>query len=165
MTAALKAAVREAWNEIYGNLPVESAADKFTSALARRGVVVVQEEQSAELVRLCAIEAAARNVADTLNGGFIRCERCGEQETTTDIDYARELYAALQLPQQSTAPSESPAPKPARKVEFTQNHEALLLEIGKAAQTLVWGTRHMHGLNDAMKPFAALPIPQPGDEQ
>lgn len=34
-------------------------------------------------------------MAETLNGGFVVCQYCGEQETTTDLDYARELYAAL----------------------------------------------------------------------
>lgn len=48
-----------------------------------------------EIERLSKVEAAARNVADTLNGGFIRCETCGDQETTTDVDFAAELYAAL----------------------------------------------------------------------
>jgi hypothetical protein len=48
-----------------------------------------------EIERLRNVETAARNVADTLNGGFVRCETCGDQETTTDIDFAAELYAAL----------------------------------------------------------------------
>lgn len=48
-----------------------------------------------EIETLRKIEKAARDVAETLNGGFIRCQTCGDQETTTDVDYARELYAAL----------------------------------------------------------------------
>lgn len=53
------------------------------------------DEARAEIERLKRIEAAARNVANTLNGGFIVCQHCGEQETTTDMDYAQDLYAAL----------------------------------------------------------------------
>jgi hypothetical protein len=52
-----------------------------------------------EIERLRKVEAAARNVAETLNGGFIRCETCGDQETTTDIDFASDLYAALGIEQ------------------------------------------------------------------
>lgn len=48
-----------------------------------------------ELKRLRKIEACARKLAETLNGGFVVCQRCGDQETTTDLDYARDLYAAL----------------------------------------------------------------------
>jgi hypothetical protein len=55
----------------------------------------VIREQKDEIERLRKIEKAARNVAETLNGGFVVCQRCGEQETTTDLDYAPELYAAL----------------------------------------------------------------------
>ena len=53
------------------------------------------DEAASEIERLHRIEVAARNVAETLNGGFVVCSRCGDQETTTDLDYARELYAAL----------------------------------------------------------------------
>lgn len=52
-------------------------------------------EAAAEIERLRKIEDAARNVANTLNGGFIRCASCGDQEDTTDVDFANDLYAAL----------------------------------------------------------------------
>jgi hypothetical protein len=94
----LKTAVREAWIECGWTHP-DSTLDKLVNALSRRGVVV--QGDGDELARLRAIEAAARNVADTLNGGFVLCENCGEQESTTDMDYARELYAALELPPQT----------------------------------------------------------------
>ncbi len=42
---------------------------------------------------------ASRNVAETLNGGFVRCGICNAQETTTDIDFAPDLYAALGIKQ------------------------------------------------------------------
>jgi hypothetical protein len=48
-----------------------------------------------EIERLQTVATAARNVAETLNGGFVVCGTCGDQETTTDLDYAPELYAAL----------------------------------------------------------------------
>ena len=48
-----------------------------------------------EIERLRKIETASRNVANTLNGGFVRCETCGSQETTTDTDFAYDLYAVL----------------------------------------------------------------------
>lgn len=48
-----------------------------------------------ELYRLRRIETAAQNIAETLNGGFVVCSRCGDQESTTQLDYARELYEAL----------------------------------------------------------------------
>jgi len=47
-----------------------------------------------EIERLRRIETAAKSVANTLNGGFIACP-CGRQESTTDIDFAGDLYAAL----------------------------------------------------------------------
>jgi hypothetical protein len=53
------------------------------------------DAKAQEIERLRKIEDAARKVAITLNGGFIRCSTCGDQETTTDIDFADELYAAL----------------------------------------------------------------------
>jgi hypothetical protein len=163
MTDTLKAAVREALVEGFGydHNVTESRLDVFTSALARRGVVVVGEGQSAELIRLYAIEVAARNVADTLNGGFIRCERCGEQETTTDIDYARELYAALQLPQASPTPPESPAPKPARKVISRQ-----YLGISEGWVSFCDDDTSWRATVDGWELFRKFaPIPQPGDDQ
>lgn len=54
----------------------------------------MQYEAANEIERLRKIEAAARNVAETLNGGFVACS-CGRQESTTDLDFASQLYAAL----------------------------------------------------------------------
>jgi len=159
MNDALKAAVREALKCAWSNFSPDDL-NVITSALARRGVVVVGEGQSAELIRLYAIEVAARNVADTLNGGFIRCERCGEQETTTDIDYARELYAALQLPQASPTPPESPAPKPVRKVINRQYIEGMGW-LSFCDDDTAWSAT-VDGWS-LLQQFA--PIPQPGDEQ
>lgn len=56
---------------------------------------IVKAAAAEALERLIRIEAYARDVAETLNGGFIVCRRCGDQESTTDIDFAPELYAAL----------------------------------------------------------------------
>lgn len=50
-----------------------------------------------QLVKLLKIEEAAKNVANTLNGGFIRCGICSGQETMTDIDFAYDLYEALNI--------------------------------------------------------------------
>lgn len=52
-------------------------------------------EVAGELERLEKIEAAAKNGSATLDGGFIRCETCGDQESTTDVDFAAELRATL----------------------------------------------------------------------
>lgn len=38
---------------------------------------------------------AARALSDSLNGGFVRCSRCGDQEDTTDLDFAADLRVAL----------------------------------------------------------------------
>lgn len=48
-----------------------------------------------EILRLRRIEVAARDIANTLNGGFVVCQCCGDQETTSDIDYLKELNEAL----------------------------------------------------------------------
>ena len=48
-----------------------------------------------EIERLRKIIIAARNLSDCLEGGFVVCENCGEQESTTDIDGAKELRVAL----------------------------------------------------------------------
>lgn len=48
-----------------------------------------------ELARLRKIEEAAILLSDSLLGGFVVCEGCGQQETTTDLDYAKELRIAL----------------------------------------------------------------------
>jgi hypothetical protein len=157
MNDALKAAVRGALKCAWSNFSPDDL-NVITSALARRGVVVTGEEQKRSIGSLI----------DARNVWLKRLEEIGITPEESRLLNALDLCLNLECLQMGTcdpAPSESPVPKPARKAEFTQNHEALLLEIGKAAQTLVWGTRHMHGLNDAMKPFAALPIPQPGDEQ
>lgn len=61
----------------------------------RTRLAALEQAGVTEIERLKRIEVAARNVANTLNGGFIVCQHCGEQETTTDMDYASELYAAL----------------------------------------------------------------------
>src|ERR1700734_3682195 len=80
----------------------ETAVAAPTDVLARlrapfteRPVGRLLDDAAAEIERLRRVEAAARNVAETLNGGFVVCGTCGDQETTTDLDYAPELYAAL----------------------------------------------------------------------
>lgn len=68
------------------NHPIGGVTDRLVKSAAAEAIE-----------RLITIESAARNVAGTLNGGFVRCERCGEQETTTDLDFSKELYAALAM--------------------------------------------------------------------
>lgn len=48
-----------------------------------------------EIERLRKIEVAARDLSGSLEVGFVRCRRCGDQEDTTDLDFAPELRAAL----------------------------------------------------------------------
>jgi len=48
-----------------------------------------------EIERLLKIEAAARDLSESLDGGFVRCRRCGDQEDTTDLDFAPQLREAL----------------------------------------------------------------------
>lgn len=47
-----------------------------------------------EIKELVSVYRAARDVANTLNGGFVACP-CGRQESTTETDFAPELYKAL----------------------------------------------------------------------
>lgn len=73
--------------------------DVETGEWLRSGVyahATVEEVAEArdEIRRLRKIEAAARNVANTLNGGFVACP-CGRQESTTDLDFTDDLYAVL----------------------------------------------------------------------
>lgn len=70
-------------------------ATKANLAAELNDAWVAWADDRAELERLRIIVAAARNVAETLNGGFLVCSRCGDQESTTRLDYARDLYAAL----------------------------------------------------------------------
>lgn len=51
-----------------------------------------------EINTMVEVYRAARKVARTLNGGFVRCENCGSQEDTTETDFAPELYEALGIP-------------------------------------------------------------------
>lgn len=64
------------------------------------------ERMQAENERLRKIEAAARNLSDCLDGGFVRCRRCGDQEDTTDLDFAPELREALRINQQTLTTKE-----------------------------------------------------------
>lgn len=43
------------------------------------------------------IREAALDLAKSLNDGFVVCQRCGDQETTADLDFLPELNAALGL--------------------------------------------------------------------
>lgn len=74
----------------------ERAADHRENGweLMREGDPTLLEKAASEIERLRRIETAAKSVANTLNGGFIACP-CGRQESTTDIDFAGDLYAAL----------------------------------------------------------------------
>lgn len=74
----------------YGGDEWNSMRTELMSAAASAWQVMAPE-----IERLLKIEKAARNVAETLNGGFVVCQACGEQEATTDLDFARELYQAL----------------------------------------------------------------------
>lgn len=60
----------------------------------REGDPGLLEEAADAIEWLQKIRLAAINVACTINGGFIACP-CGRQESTTDIDFAKELYEAL----------------------------------------------------------------------
>src|SRR3990167_4158874 len=42
-----------------------------------------------------AVIDAARDLSNSLNGGFVRCENCGDQEDTTDLDFAPQLRKSL----------------------------------------------------------------------
>lgn len=50
---------------------------------------------SAREPRVTAVIEAARLLSDSLDGGFVRCMRCGDQEDTSDLDFAPELRKAL----------------------------------------------------------------------
>lgn len=54
-------------------------------------------EAADEIERLRKIEIAAILLSDALYCGFVRCERCGDQEETCNLDHAKELRVALGL--------------------------------------------------------------------
>jgi hypothetical protein len=66
-----------------------------------RSVNAAQREEierlRVEIAELKKIEAAARMLSDSLNGGFVVCRRCGDQEDTTDLDFAADLREALKI--------------------------------------------------------------------
>ena len=57
--------------------------------------LVTMAKLAARVADLLRIEQAAINLSTGLQGGFIRCENCGDQESTHDIDDAKELRIAL----------------------------------------------------------------------
>lgn len=67
-----------------------------TAANGMKGIhAAVVREAADEIERLSVIENAARALGNSINGGFVRCEHCGDQESTTDLDFADALFAAL----------------------------------------------------------------------
>lgn len=48
-----------------------------------------------KITKLWAVAEAASNVSNTLNGGKCVCSRCGNENDTTDFDFADDLRAAL----------------------------------------------------------------------
>ena len=91
------------WAEVELELACATISDMQTDVaftLSLAGLMRREDREiayAAEIARLRRVELAARNVAETLNGGFVVCSRCADQETTTNLDYARELYAALEM--------------------------------------------------------------------
>lgn len=74
---------------------VLDAQSKARTILGDRAWIAQHKDVERKCTRLQRIEAAAINLSDTLYGGFVVCSHCGEQETTTDIDGAKELRLAL----------------------------------------------------------------------
>jgi hypothetical protein len=109
MTDALKAAVREALNEIPH---CEDILNDLPSALARRGVVVAAEEQNDALMYLRAARAAYFD-GNAHDGS----EQSPEGYLYAAIERVLSLGALVR-----NAASDSPAPKPARKVVQISDH-------------------------------------------
>jgi hypothetical protein len=196
MTDALKAAVREAMQEVIYLRFGDDYTDHFTSALARRGVVVATAAEREARIDLVTHKQAwldvfkkARDVDSVLN------KMRGADDDGSYMDHEtralERVVNALGLPSKPSAivaergpdncaqatPSESPAPKPARKVEFTPDHQALLLTLGRIVRA--WANDmgpNNYGddevMNEAMRPFDPFPgcinetpISQPEDER
>lgn len=75
---------------IIKGVPSNPAALRFIADDLRRASDAVSDEG-----RLNQVVETARNLRDSLSGGFVACSRCGEQEPTDDLDGLSELDAAL----------------------------------------------------------------------
>jgi hypothetical protein len=79
--------------------------------VALRGDLDAKDVEIAQLegekARLQRVVDAAAQVNMTLKGGFVVCAHCGEQEDTTDMDYAPELDAALAALTESSPSTET----------------------------------------------------------
>jgi hypothetical protein len=146
---ALKAAVREALNEIPH---CEDILNDLTSALARRGVVVVAEEQNDALMYL----RAARDAYFEGNA-HDGSEQSPEGCLYAAIERVLSLGALVR-----NAASESPAPKPARKVVQTAMQVDRSIGIVHHSALCDDGT---HWFFQSGEWVSFPPIPQPGDEQ
>lgn len=70
-------------------------AERTLHILCEAPSCVLLDDAIEEIKRLRKIEVAATDLSLSLLGGFVVCECCGQQETTTDLDYAVELRRAL----------------------------------------------------------------------
>lgn len=71
---------------------IAGSATDFSSVLANPKHLRAAAD---ELDRLKKIEVAARDIENTITGGFVVCQKCGDQEDLTNIDFADDLRAAL----------------------------------------------------------------------
>ena len=82
-------------NKFADELKVLREAAKDSQPLITLPVVELRLFLADRAERIEAVVRAAHALSDSLNGGFVRCARCGDQEDTTDLDFAPELRQAL----------------------------------------------------------------------
>lgn len=62
---------------------------------AIRQLVTPESTARPEALEITNVLNTAKMLSDSLDGGFVRCTHCGEQEDTTDLDFAPQLREAL----------------------------------------------------------------------
>jgi len=160
MTDALKAAVREAMHDCTYRSVEDNVVDEFTSALARRGVVVATGDTPIRDVE--EERRLGSEIDDIVQSGrpfveIAREVRALILESATVAERDAHVVTDQNVVANSIAAGESPAPKPARKVV-----QIVCAERGIAAlmsDSTIWAYDPHCG-------WIKIPsIPQPGEEQ
>jgi hypothetical protein len=170
---ALKAAVREALNEIPH---CEDILNDLTSALARRGVVVAAEEQRKlknsligsidftlhAIINSNDASADIKNLAEDMHGEVHDLAAILSDDPS--IRSATVAEIGLDNCSQATA-SESPAPKPARKVVHFAEDDAGITALCNDGSFWRWHRRADRWRLCDMTRIPEFDLPQTGDEQ
>jgi hypothetical protein len=157
MTNPLKAAVRGMLNEfcVYGTSAGDNQVDAVASALARRGVVVVAEEQNDALMYL----RAARDAYFDGNA------HDGSEQSPEGYLYAAiERVLSLGALVRNVA-GDSPAPKPARKVVHFAEDDAGITALCNDGSFWRWHRRSDHWRLCDMTRIPEFDLPHVGGEK